>query len=119
MPLLDCDLGDLLTSCALGNLSAQKASLSVLPKTSAVTVVMASGGYPGAYKKGFPISGLERARCVPGVTVFHAGTTNEQDSKNNTNGATHVSKDREQRSHATTRVQEGFLEGSPILESAV
>ena len=35
---------------------------------------MASGGYPSAYKVGYPITGLDRARCVPGAAVFHAGT---------------------------------------------
>jgi len=35
---------------------------------------MASGGYPGAYEKGFPIEGLDEAESRDGVTVFHAGT---------------------------------------------
>ncbi len=41
---------------------------------SAVCVVMASGGYPGAYTKGLPISGLSD---VKDAVVFHAGTTLE------------------------------------------
>ncbi|MBQ9875011.1 MAG: phosphoribosylamine--glycine ligase [Thermoguttaceae bacterium] len=40
----------------------------------AVCVVMASEGYPGSYKKGAPISGLEEAAKLPDVKVFHAGT---------------------------------------------
>jgi len=44
---------------------------------AALTVVMASRGYPGDYAKGTPIAGLERARAVPGVEVFHAGTRRE------------------------------------------
>ncbi len=40
----------------------------------AVCVVLASGGYPGEYKKGLPISGIQEAEKVPGVVVFHAGT---------------------------------------------
>ena len=40
----------------------------------ALTVVMASKGYPGAYEKGHVITGLEEAAKLPGVTVFHAGT---------------------------------------------
>ncbi|OFW56768.1 MAG: phosphoribosylamine--glycine ligase [Candidatus Solincola sediminis] len=39
-----------------------------------VTVVVASGGYPGGYEKGYPISGLEESNSIQGVTVFQAGT---------------------------------------------
>lgn len=39
-----------------------------------VSVVLASGGYPGSYDSGKPITGLVHAEDVPGVTVFHAGT---------------------------------------------
>ncbi len=42
---------------------------------TAVCVVMVSEGYPGSYKKGFPIRGLEAAARLPDVKVFHAGTT--------------------------------------------
>jgi phosphoribosylamine--glycine ligase len=41
---------------------------------AAVCVVMASGGYPGAYQKGMPISGLARAKRMKDTVVFHAGT---------------------------------------------
>jgi len=40
-----------------------------------VCVVMASGGYPGEYPKGYPITGIDQADAMPGVKVFHAGTT--------------------------------------------
>jgi phosphoribosylamine--glycine ligase len=40
----------------------------------ALAVVMASRGYPGPYQKGSEIRGLEQARHVPGVEIFHAGT---------------------------------------------
>jgi phosphoribosylamine--glycine ligase len=40
----------------------------------AVSVVMASEGYPGDYEKGRPIRGLEEAAAVPEVKVFHSGT---------------------------------------------
>jgi phosphoribosylamine--glycine ligase len=42
---------------------------------AAVCVVMASGGYPGKYAKGHPISGLDQAARMRDVVVFHAGTT--------------------------------------------
>jgi phosphoribosylamine--glycine ligase len=41
---------------------------------AAVCVVLASGGYPGSYTTGHPITGLEQAAARPGVTLFHAGT---------------------------------------------
>ena len=41
----------------------------------AVCVVMASGGYPGDYEKGKPITGIDQAEQLGDVIVFHAGTT--------------------------------------------
>jgi phosphoribosylamine--glycine ligase len=41
---------------------------------AALTVVMASRGYPDAYEKGHVITGLDEAARLPGVTLFHAGT---------------------------------------------
>ena len=41
---------------------------------AALTVVMASQGYPGSYEKGHEITGLEKAAQLPGVQIFHAGT---------------------------------------------
>lgn len=43
----------------------------------ALTVVMASKGYPGDYAKGSEIRGLDAARSIEGVEIFHAGTTRE------------------------------------------
>jgi len=42
---------------------------------AAVCVVMASGGYPGAYESGKKMTGLDEAAKVEGVKVFHAGTS--------------------------------------------
>ncbi|MBI3452912.1 MAG: phosphoribosylamine--glycine ligase [Rhodospirillales bacterium] len=44
---------------------------------AALCVVMAAKGYPGDYRKGTEIRGLDRAAAVNGVTVFHAGTKAE------------------------------------------
>ena len=44
---------------------------------AALTVVLAAKGYPGAYETGSVIGGLEAAGAVPGVEIFHAGTSRE------------------------------------------
>jgi phosphoribosylamine---glycine ligase len=46
---------------------------------AALTVVMATKGYPGAYGKGSPIEGLDDAAQVEGVEIFHAGTMADGD----------------------------------------
>jgi phosphoribosylamine---glycine ligase len=43
-------------------------------RRAAVCVAIASGGYPGRYATGLPITGIGAAEAVPGVQVFHAGT---------------------------------------------
>src|SRR3989344_3699922 len=43
----------------------------------AANIVIASGGYPEEYKTGFPVTGIDDARSVDGVVVFHAGTRSE------------------------------------------
>lgn len=50
-----------------------KCSLKIDDRAS-VCIVMASGGYPGSYKKGMPIEGLKQAGRLKDVVVFHAGT---------------------------------------------
>jgi phosphoribosylamine--glycine ligase len=68
---LESDIMDLLEACVDGCLA--ETSLRWSRGTSAC-VVASSGGYPGSYKTGLPISGLTAAAQVPGVEVFHAGT---------------------------------------------
>ena len=51
----------------------------------ALCVVATSGGYPGPYKTGLPITGVENADALPDVKVFHAGTK-MQDGKLVTDG---------------------------------
>ena len=43
----------------------------------ALTVVMAANGYPGDYKKGSVIEGVDEAAKLPGVQIFHAATARE------------------------------------------
>ncbi len=52
---------------------------------AALTVVMATKGYPGDYPKGSEIRGLDRASALEGVQIFHAGTA-RKDSKIVANG---------------------------------
>jgi phosphoribosylamine--glycine ligase len=71
VPRLRGDWLPLLRACAEGDLRGQEPRWS--PEAS-VCVVMASGGYPGAYATGAAIEGVDRAEALPGVVVFHAGT---------------------------------------------
>ncbi len=70
---LKTDLLDVLEATADGRLESI-GPLEWDPRP-AVSVVMASDGYPGSYKKGFPIRGLADADQLPDVKVFHAGTS--------------------------------------------
>jgi phosphoribosylamine--glycine ligase len=70
---LKSDLAEVLFAAAEGRLK-KLAPLEWDPRP-AVCVVMAADGYPGPYKKGHPIRGLEEAARIPEVKVFHAGTT--------------------------------------------
>ncbi|MEM1289155.1 MAG: phosphoribosylamine--glycine ligase [Pseudomonadota bacterium] len=74
MVQFDGDLGDVLLAGARGDLSA--ASLSFKPG-AAMTVVMATKGYPGAYNKGSQIGALPAD--TDDLVVFHAGTSKGAD----------------------------------------
>lgn len=69
LPLLKTDLVDVLMAVAQGRLDRVNIEWS---SQACVGVVMASGGYPGSYKTGFPILGLDSVD--KDVLVFHAGT---------------------------------------------
>ncbi len=65
------DIVPVLQACARGELTQD--SIEWHDK-AAVCVVMASGGYPGSFEKGLPISGLDAAAKIDDLVVFHAGT---------------------------------------------
>jgi phosphoribosylamine--glycine ligase len=71
LPLLETDLLALVDACLAGNLERVPLAWRA---GAAATVVLASGGYPGAYRVGLPIHGLEEAARMPDVLIFHAGT---------------------------------------------
>jgi len=75
LPLLDNDLIDVCE--AILNKSINEVELKWKDR-SAVNVVIASGGYPGAYEKGFPIKGLDKVS--DDALVFFAGVKKEKDS---------------------------------------
>jgi phosphoribosylamine--glycine ligase len=71
LPRLEQDLGQLLAACAAGSLAGSSPSWT---DQACVTVVLASGGYPGPHRTGLEIRGLEDAGKSDGVQVFHSGT---------------------------------------------
>ena len=72
LPRLQSDLAEVLMALANGELE----SVGDLSWSNdvAVSVVMASGGYPGDYETGKPITGIAHAEELGGVIVYHAGT---------------------------------------------
>jgi phosphoribosylamine--glycine ligase len=71
MPRLKDDLLTLMLGACEGGLG----KLSVRWRDEvAITVVLATQGYPGTYQSGSEIRGLDQAAKVEGVTIFHAGT---------------------------------------------
>ena len=74
IPRLDSDLLEVLVATAEGKLAGVELEWS---DRAAACVVLASGGYPGSYEKGKKITGLDEARALDDVKVFHAGTAVE------------------------------------------
>ncbi len=102
LPLLKTDLVDILLAVIQGNLDQVKIEWNC---NACVGVVMASAGYPGSYKRGFPIEGLDKfvaysnkkknfkksynqisAKAEKDLLVFHSGTKLGDDGKLYTNG---------------------------------
>uniref|UniRef100_A0A3Q2D3C4 Phosphoribosylglycinamide formyltransferase n=1 Tax=Cyprinodon variegatus TaxID=28743 RepID=A0A3Q2D3C4_CYPVA len=71
LPLLQSDLYEVIMNTMSGKLASNTPVWR--QDSSAVTVVMASAGYPGSYKKGVEITGLSQVEDL-GLQVFHAGT---------------------------------------------
>ena len=81
LSLLDTDLMDILQACVDGTLDRVDVRWK---KGAACVVVLASGGYPVSYEKGYPISGLDEAGKT--ATVFHAGTRLDEQGRYHTDG---------------------------------
>ena len=76
VPLLETDLVTVMLACIDGELDSVDLRWS---DKACVCVAMASGGYPGQYKRGYEIHGLDQAGRLPNTVVFHAGTKREGD----------------------------------------
>jgi len=83
MARLQSDLVPLLVAACEGELAGKTIEWKPDP---AMVVVMAAEGYPGSYKKGSVVGGLEAAGKVPGVAVLHAGTTSDAQGRVIANG---------------------------------
>ncbi len=73
---LEDDLLEFMLGCAKGALPDRAPKFS---DQTALTVIMAARGYPGAVEKGTPIKGLDAAARLPGVSILHAATRREGD----------------------------------------
>ena len=74
LPRMKNDIVEVFEACIDGTLDQIDLQFE---DNAAVCVVLASGGYPVSYEKGFPIEGLESLKDKDGVYVFHAGTKKE------------------------------------------
>ncbi len=81
LPRLKTDIVDIFLAVVNGKLDEVSIKWS---NDACVGVVMASGGYPGSYKTGFPIKGLDK--LDKNITVFHAGTKPGDGSQIRTGG---------------------------------
>ena len=82
LPRLKTDFVDVLEACVDGTLDKLAVEWD---DNAAACVVMASGGYPGAYAKGHEINGLISAQEMDNTLLFHAGSA-AKDGKTVTNG---------------------------------
>jgi phosphoribosylamine--glycine ligase len=75
MVRLDSDLVEIFEAVVDGRIASTPINWS---DDSSICVVAASGGYPGEFEKGKPINGLDAAKSVEGVVVFHSGTVRDE-----------------------------------------
>ena len=80
IPRIESDFVSLLEATARQTLAQQELKIK---EEAAATVMLVSGGYPGSYKKGHPISGLDN---LENVVVYHAGTRLDDAGEVVTNG---------------------------------
>jgi phosphoribosylamine--glycine ligase len=83
LPRMKADLVNVFLACDEGTLDPSSVSWN---DDWAVSVVLTSAGYPGAYEKGKPITGIACAEKLEGVTVYHAGTLLNENGDLITNG---------------------------------
>lgn len=83
LPLLNTDLFDVFNAVVDGTLDQLELDWS---DDAAVCVIAASGGYPGSYRKGDVIHGLDAAANAPETLIFHAGTARNEAGQFITNG---------------------------------
>ena len=83
LPRLGGNFAQALLNAAKGRLKDEDV---VVRDECAATVIVASGGYPGAYEKGRPISGIDGNRELSKATVFHCGTSIAEDGRVVTSG---------------------------------
>ena len=83
LPRMRADLVECFLACDEGTLADVEIGWD---ERWAVSVVLASAGYPGPYEKGREISGIEAAEALDGVTVYHAGTALDDQGRLVTSG---------------------------------
>lgn len=81
LPRIESDLLELILAAVAGNVNDAPLQVSA---DSCVSVVVASGGYPDAYKTGLPIAGLDDLQ--DDVAIFHAGTKLDENEQTVTDG---------------------------------
>lgn len=83
LPRMHADLVEVFLACDNGTLDSAMVSWD---DDFAVSVVLASAGYPGSYESGKRITGVQDASAREGITVYHAGTKLDEDGNTLTAG---------------------------------